>query len=104
MGQGDLLLNEAGCVALVTGDATPSSCAVKEYLLRSCALASCADCPLDGPEDVPNWDACMQASTGSTCASYAGPAACVQKVAPQCVNGSDFGTRFQAIAPLFCGP
>jgi hypothetical protein len=101
---GLVFLNEGGCVALVTKDPSLNGCGAAVNQLRQCTLESCADCPLNAPEDLKNLDACMKASEVSTCQSFQAKAACGNKLAPQCMPGPDFETTYKAIAPLFCGP
>lgn len=97
-------LNQAGCVALVTNDASPTSCAVSVDALRACTKASCAACPLSDSTDFMNMLACRTAAESSTCSAYAGPATCLEKVAPQCGPATDFVALLTKVAPLFCGP
>lgn len=101
---GLLFLNSGGCIAIVTKDVSPGGCGAAVNELRQCTLESCGDCPLDGPEDLANLDACMKASEATTCKAYQANANCGNKLAPQCMPGANFEATYKSIAPIFCGP
>lgn len=105
-GAGHFLLNRAGCLANVTGDATRSGCAAMHQALAQCESAACAaNCPVTD-QSGEAFAACAVEARANVCNVYvAGVEECSAAIradggvgAIACLDGDAVD-----LARLFCG-
>ncbi len=98
-------LNIPGCIAIVTGDASPSSCAARLQTVDACEEAACAaQCPVTDAQSFQQYVQCTQTAASGGCKTYVGAECAIDGgAAGQCLV-SDFQTGFMTLVPLFCGP
>jgi hypothetical protein len=98
-------LNVAGCIALFTGDSSPSGCAAKLQTASECEGAACANCPVtsDLDADVAELAACIVQADMTDCSTYK-TAECDPNAGgfAVCTNTTDFATLYFRLAPMFC--
>lgn len=104
--QGLVSINVAGCIALVTGDKGPMSCAAKYQAADDCTTQACeANCPIDenDPATFTAYEACLGQAAEGGCKAYH-DALCKVDGSPiaQCTDHQSFKEYYDAIAPLFC--
>jgi hypothetical protein len=94
--------NISGCIAIVTGDAGPGSCAYASQALKECVWDSCeAHCPTGATSAGVNaYEQCVTAAEGSVCATQNQAAAC-QSAYSACQYAS-FEAYFLGIGAFFC--
>jgi hypothetical protein len=109
--------NVGGCLALLSGDTSATSCGARVNAAYDCAVAACAPgCKLDDFSDLVSFNACADAASdvGGECKAYADAAdACVAQLKAQpdgakyssCLDlsGGTFPS-FKSITLVFCGP
>jgi hypothetical protein len=105
---GTVSLNVAGCME-IAGGAAGLACAKAYEAADACESYACASCSVTSATSNANHQACVLAAASGGCTSYESAASCGVAEADSgatstCFEGSDFGSRFAAIAPLFCGP
>jgi hypothetical protein len=105
---GTVSLNVAGCME-IAGAAAGIACAKAYEAADACESYGCEGCSVDSAQSNQDHQACVLAAAASGCATYESAASCGVAEADggataACFAGSDFGSRFAAIAPLFCGP
>jgi hypothetical protein len=101
---GIVALNVAGCVAIVTGDSSSTSCAAGVQANFDCEGAACdAQCPVVDQPSFQLYQQCTQAAEAGGCSKYAQAQCGLDAGASQCAV-QDFKDGFFAIVPLLCGP
>src|SRR5207253_6997031 len=102
-------LNRGGCVALLDGDASDTSCGAAKYRLDACEMASCATCNSDVAASADcqtradSWYCANAVSKRDACATRLGDddsspyAACGR-------DSEDFVTAARKVFTVFCGP
>jgi hypothetical protein len=110
--------NFAGCIALRTGDQSPTGCGPRQQAARVCSEIACsgAQCPTQTEREVEAVVQCTADALAGGCAQY-------QNAAVSCAEGllveggasaadeefcnagtyGDLGTYYRALGPLFCG-
>ncbi len=105
---GTVSLNVAGCMEIL-GSTTGLSCAKAYEAANACESYACASCTVSSATSSVNHQACVLAAADGDCATYEATATCGDSEADSgatttCFLGNDFGSRFAALAPIFCGP
>jgi hypothetical protein len=105
---GTVSLNVAGCMEIL-GSTDGLSCAKAYETANACEAYACANCTVSSATSSANHQACVLAAAAGDCSSYESSAMCGAVEADAgatttCFLGSDFASRFAAIAPIFCGP
>jgi hypothetical protein len=112
---GFVTANVAGCLELAGDqlqqpDASELPCAKAVQALAGCELAACeANCPVDDPASLTQYDGCSTSAGTAGCQSYASAAACAETegegggLSAACLVG-DFQTFYNLVVPIFCGP
>jgi hypothetical protein len=103
-----LRLNVAGCIAIVSGDATATGCGAKLQAETDCPRRACEPvCPLETARDYDRYEACENAAYDGLCAAYVdAEGGCADLPAYRvCRGGSylDFRSAFIGISSVFCG-
>jgi hypothetical protein len=103
-----IAVNEPGCVALASGDSSPTGCGAKLAALSQCEVQACTfNSPIpDAPPPVKCWADADQ----TVCKAFADDAKCATAleapggVAAECVqSGATFTDNATAMINLFCG-
>ncbi len=104
--------NYPGCIALVTGDLSPTGCGAKIQAKELCLDKACvANCPVPA-NDKAAFDAfkkCQDEAAVGVCATYTNAAKCQDGLiapggpAAACAPVVDFGDRLELYLKLFCG-
>ena len=109
--QGVTFVNYPGCLALVTDDAGPGSCAGEQGVLLACINGSCQSCPQDDGGGIGQINTCNESSSkdGGPCSSYAQAVNCgslPQTASAVCYRqtGESFEAYASRVAVLFCAP
>jgi hypothetical protein len=108
---GFVTANVAGCLELAGDQQSDSSelpCAKAVQALAGCGLAACeANCPVDDPASLTEYQACFASAEVGGCQSYTAAAECAESQAEasvlETVCLSDFVTFYQVVVPDFCG-
>jgi hypothetical protein len=105
--------NRDGCLAILNGDASASSCAAKVQARYDCGLVACFSCPLANSDDTAAFNVCLNQSfaTGGVCASYVAASQCTSTaftdagtVPSECfLAGQGTQVWFTYLVTLFCG-
>lgn len=103
-----LRLNVAGCIAIVSGDASATGCGAKLQAETDCPRQACEPvCPLDTARDYDRYEACEDAAYDGLCASYVdAEGGCADLPAYRTCRGAsylDFRSAFIGISSVFCG-
>jgi hypothetical protein len=95
----------AGCVALVTGDASSTGCASAIAAARGCEDAACTTCEWTPGHDPSEREQCIQEADVGACAKYAN-AECDLSSDPTavCRVSRTSSASFVAFASVFCSP
>ena len=103
---GIIELNIAGCVAIVTGDSSSTSCAARIQANQDCEGAACnAQCPVSDSQSFQDYQKCIQTAEAGGCSKYAQAECALDAGASaQCTGFVAFQTGYDYMAPLFCGP
>ncbi len=92
-----ITVNDVGCADLIEGTADPGSCAYALNAARECYVAACDWCTDNGYSD------CTTTASKAGCAGYQSDFSNACTGAPAaCLSGSDFHSKFLAVAPVFC--
>ncbi len=98
-------LNVPGCVAIVTGDSSPSSCAARLQTAGDCEGAAClAQCPIVDTQSFQQYQQCTQSAASGGCSKYVTAECALDGGAAAQCDVVDFQTAYTNIVPLFCGP
>jgi hypothetical protein len=104
--------NRDGCVAVLTNDATASSCGAKVQAQGQCGLAACgANCPVKSNADFVKLNTCINAAHAGACITYAQAAQCTGTAMTDASTGltscflanQGVATWFTDLVTLFCG-
>jgi hypothetical protein len=110
--------NFAGCIALRTGDQSPTGCGPRQQAARVCSELACSGetCPTQNEREVEAVVQCTADALDAGCAQYQSAAvSCAEGLlaegganaaAEQFCNGGtygDLGIYYRALGPLFCG-
>ncbi len=105
--------NTAGCIALVTGDSSSSSCGAKLQATIDCDNLACApNCPAVTSATINEYNACTQAAESGACKTLAeadcnladgGVDGGAAAIATCEATPTDFQATYYAYVPLFCG-
>jgi hypothetical protein len=111
---GFVTANVAGCLELAGDqqqqpDASELPCAKAVQALAGCELDACdANCPVDDPTSLTEYDQCAASAAAAGCQSYETAAACADAEGEASAFGaaclSDFQNFYNVVVPLFCGP
>lgn len=107
-------VNESGCIALTTGDASATGCGAKVLALRQCEESACESSCLVPTDDAgaPHavFLACEKNADATVCKAFADGATCANAleadggVASVCAgSGTTFAEHAKSIVNLFCG-
>ena len=101
-GNGGLFFNAAGCIAVLTGDSSPSSCAQGMQEGSECAQASCEQCATGAVA----LQQCVDEATSTVCASWSTPCDTDAGYYSECVLlGEDNAEEsWNVISTVMCGP
>ncbi len=97
-------INEAGCIAIVTGDSSSTSCAQKLASAIECDGAACvAQCPITDGSSFALFEQCLQSANAGGCSKFLA-AECDADAGnfSQCIVTGSFQAAFLSIAPMFC--
>jgi hypothetical protein len=98
---GQWIANKAGCIALIDGDTSETSCGAKTQAADVCVYSSClAACVLPAPDA--DFAACEKASRSGTCSAYVNNAACAQLPSYASCFYASFREYYDAMVDLFC--
>jgi hypothetical protein len=92
--------NFAGCLSVLEGNLSTSSCGARVLANDECAGYSCQACA-DAQSYGPDWGACMDRASAVDCQTY--DRSCAAKYEPQCL-GQNFKEDLQKVIKVFCGP
>jgi hypothetical protein len=110
--------NYAGCLALETGDDSPTSCGAKQQAARVCSEFACSgpDCPAFSQPELAAISACTGAALDAGCAAYEDAAvSCAEgllgeggasEAAEKLCSAGNYGdlpTYYRALGTIFCG-
>jgi hypothetical protein len=87
--------NRAGCIALIDGDSSPTSCAAKLQAFESCSINACLVCPYQ-------YVACSAIANTSVCKSFAADAQCANNAKYSVCNAGSLDMNFKALGRMFC--
>lgn len=97
---GWLQANIGGCIALVSGDSSATSCGAKQQIADDCNLVACAAC------DINTFGDCSSVAATSVCSPYAG-ALCktpdAGAVYDACLSETTITEYVATMGALFCG-
>lgn len=97
-------LDIAGCVAIVSGDSSSTSCAQKLDDVAQCESAACAaNCPVTDGASFQAYTQCVQAADAGGCAKFVSAECSWDAGALATCEVTDFQAGYQTFAPLFCG-
>ena len=94
--------NVGGCIALLDGDTSPTSCGARTQASDVCQYGACLTA-CAGPNSQEDWDACRVAA-GTACAEYADQAACRSLPRYAACGYPSFEEYVLGIGNQFCGP
>jgi hypothetical protein len=98
---GQWLANRAGCIALIDGDRSATSCGAKTQAANVCENFACfAACSTQASSAA--FTACEMATVNGACGAYFSEAACAQLPRYASCAYPDFATYYNAMADLFC--
>jgi hypothetical protein len=105
---GTVSLNVAGCMEIL-GSTSGLACAKAYEAANACESYACENCSVSSATSNQDHQACVLAAADGSCTMYETAATCGDVEADSgatttCFQGTDFGSRFAAIAPIFCGP
>jgi hypothetical protein len=107
LGDGWVYANVGGCIALVSGDTSPTGCGAAYWAAQSCEDIACASCSQDPDEYL----GCLQVAAGAVCLPYANATCDISPDAgadaaaiyDTCENQTTFQGYVTTLGALFCG-
>jgi hypothetical protein len=95
-------LNSGGCLALLSGETSSTSCGASFELLAECGGLACTG-PCAGATSTALAN-CVTAADTSICSEYAGAAVCVNDAGAgaACFPQGTYGQQFAIVAAPFC--
>lgn len=104
-----ITVNVEGCVALMSGDAQPTSCAAKAQALGQCRAAACdPNCVVTDHASLLQYNSCEDAAGSSVCKSYLDASSCINALlgpggsASNCASGPTPLDAAKGLAKVFC--
>ena len=97
------IANVGGCIALLDGDDSETSCGARTQAAGVCEYTACLTACPNPPVPDAEWSACLASARSGACASYINDSTCVALPRYARCQYPNFAEFFNGMGDLFCG-